>query len=96
MSWTTVDQELFLQKHLHSYVTAAESGSISRFWDDFIEKWFDRFPLEEGDQRREEPLTPVVYTVRHSNDIWKCRQKRVNVSNMSSIQVDFRLTLSFS
>lgn len=48
VSWKTPDQKVFIEEHHASYSQHSMDGSLkTMFWPDFLDKWFERWPVPE-------------------------------------------------
>src|ERR1700676_476465 len=57
-SWTTEEQDDFLNSKIPSYLAAQSSHPRSDFWPSFYEKWFEQWPTEPLSEKEiEEGLT---------------------------------------
>jgi hypothetical protein len=73
-SWQTPEQKSFIEDHLHSFTQHSTAGTAKAiFWPEFIDKWFEKWPLPD----------PVPELVEKAGSV----EKAVKVDHIKKVEV---------
>jgi len=75
-SWQTPDQRVFILEHTPSYVQHVANKTKAVFWADFLEKWFEAWPLKAPEPELIEKAGSL------KGALVLCRAIKVNVSTI--------------
>lgn len=76
LSWQTTEHKAFFDKHIYSYCSHFETGTLKEFWTKTSKAWFETWPPAEVP----EDLIKEKGTVEKADRAW--RRSNFEVSNI--------------